>query len=240
MIDRFLSVIGIPRSGVGRSGVPAALLVSLVAGLIAAVGWGARRRPTIRLPALLAGAQFAVLFVVPPFAHYPGWMAPAASLALGGTAAALLQTDLQRRVRWVAKAGFGVALVLLLVLSGRRGTSTRIDAAAIRADVAGARCVVADSPVLLLEIGTFARDLDAGCAYLLDPSGLSYDVGRGSGLPRREDPAYQDALAAYYTNAGAVLLVGTTAVAFSPSTWAEIQAAFPHAIKRGKVTVLVP
>lgn len=239
MIVRLRALEGLPLNGSAVARIPGWLLASVLAGIVAVVTWAAWRRPGIRLPALLAGAQLLVLFVLPPYAHYAGWIAPAGSLAIGGTFAALTPTGSRHLLRWPAIALYGTALTLLLLLAGLRGRSIRIDVTGIRADVAGAACVVADEPLLLIETGELTRSLDNGCPILPDPTGAYYDLARGTLATRLQSPAYQQAMASYYLGAGAVLLDRLRSDAFNEATWAAIRSALPHETRRGHVLVFV-
>ncbi len=236
IVVRLRALEGLPLNG---RGVPSAIVVSVFTALVASITWGGWRRPEVRLPVLLAGAQMLVLFVVPPFAHYAGWIAPTGALAVGGTIAALVPSGARRPRRWAVAGVCATGFTFLLLLAAVHGNPVHIDVASIRADLAGARCVVADSPVLLIETGELERALDNGCPLLLDPSGTSYDVGRGTGLPRGQNAAYQQTMTAYYSEADAVLLVREDHDVFSPASWAAIRGALPRETTRGGVTVLV-
>jgi hypothetical protein len=193
---------------------------------------------------VLAAVQAAVLLFLPVFfGHYKGWLAPAAALAIGASAATVVGWFGQSRWRVIAGRaayGFGLATLILAAVIHRQGS--RLPIATLVADLAGARCVTADSPVLLIESGALRRDLDAHCPLMLDPTGTSYDSDRaiaGVRPSRIHLPEYQAAMAAYYGSGDAAMFARQrTGDGLSPGTWAAIRARLPVETTAAYVTVL--
>ena len=244
LLTRLRTIEGLPGSGPALRAIPSALVVLGFLGTVATVAGVARQRPAIRLLALLAGVQVGVLLLLPSFfGHYKGWIAPAAALTIGVSAATII--GWLGRSRWTAiaaRGAYGVALAVLILAAVVYRQGTRMPGAALDALLANARCVTADSPVLLIETGTLRRDLDARCPLKLDPSGTSYDTDRGlpPGTPRTRLnlPEYQQVMAAYYGSGDAALFMRlTSGDGFSSETWAAIKARLPVETKDGFVTV---
>jgi hypothetical protein len=98
--------------------------------------------------------------------------------------------------------------------------------------------VAADMPTLLIEANLLDRNLHNDCIVLLDPSGMSYDVGRGLGRSRPNLPAYQRAMLDYFDSADVVLLGRVSADGLSSATWTALRERFRVLSKLGIVTVL--
>ena len=49
----------------------------------------------------------------------------------------------------------------------------------LESDISRARCITSDAPALLVLTSAMRRNLDAGCATVLDPGGVVYDADRG-------------------------------------------------------------
>ena len=245
-IERLRALEGLPRSSqlppALRSVVPDAViaLVALVA--LALLVVTARRCPWTRPWAVLAVACTVVVMVTPSFFNdYVAFVAPAATLVLGAG------------VGWVGagllRAGHGRLLmvagaVLLLVIGGVsvvRREGQPLDIAALRADVAGARCVNADHPALLVLTGALRANLGHRCAVVLDPTGIRHDVDRASlpgGRPARtlrDAAGYQAAMVALYGASDVGLF--TTDGGFTTATRAAVERSCPYAHDEGIVTV---
>ena len=184
IVVRMRYMEGLPlRSGIGPP-VPDVVVIGAFVVAVLAVAWMARRRPVARLWVALLAAQVGVLFLAPPLAHYAGWLAPTAALAAGCVFdTALTWAGSRQRIATGLRVTFAVGLVVLLGVSTLRPVGTRLSLGRLDADLAGERCVTADSPTLLIETGALARDLQAGCPLMLDPTGTSYDAGRRTAIP---------------------------------------------------------
>ena len=240
-LERIRTLEGLSAvSSVGRA-VPTVAVVGGFLAIAAAVAWAAWRRPAIRLWAALLAAQVAVLMVIPPFHHYAGWLAPAGALAIGGTVETILgHRRMAGRPSNVFGAVYATGLALFFLAALVYPVGTRFDAVKAEAALGNARCVTADSPVLLIETGALRRDLEAGCPLMLDPTGTSYDTDRGLPRKRPKQPEYQRAMEAYYGGSDAALFMRLPGDAFSPETWAAIRGRLPVTVELGAVTVLLP
>jgi len=149
----------------------------------------------------------------------------------------------RKRRNAVAGSVYSIGLAILLTGNLVHPAGIGLPVAALAADVSGARCVTADSPILLVVTGTLRRDIDAGCPLKLDPSGTSYDTDpglTGRARSRPNQPEYQQAVKTYYASSDAALFVRLTeADGFTGETWAAIRAELPVRHERGPVTVLL-
>jgi hypothetical protein len=191
-----------------------AVLVAVLGGLaVAALAW---RRPATRVwAALLAGAVLTLLTSPSYFGHYGTFAAPALALLVGAGADTVL-SRLAVRTPVVRPLAPALGLVVLAVLAahvvthaeGRRPPPE----SAMADQLAGARCVAADSAAALVAADVLSRDLEQGCPVVVDVTGLTYDQDRGdlrSGstpTARRHDPEWQRSVDRYLTGASAVLL----------------------------------
>ncbi|MFL5778400.1 MAG: hypothetical protein ACJ761_05610 [Chloroflexota bacterium] len=244
-INRLRALEGLPMTGTWAGLVPpvAVVLGFVMAGAV--VAWIAWQRPHARLWVALLAGQTGFLLLGPVFFnHYAGWIAPAAALSIGTAAdAALRPSGEGHRRTAVAAAVYATALAVLLAGNVTRAAGTRLPLAALTADLAAARCVAADSPVLLVVTGTLRRVLDSGCALKLDPAGTSNDTDSGvtgRARTRRNQPEYQQAMEAYYGNSDAALFARLTeGDGFTAKTWADIRRALPVTRMYGRITVLL-
>jgi hypothetical protein len=191
-----------------------AVLVAVLGGLaVAALAW---RRPATRVwAALLAGAVLTLLTSPSYFGHYGTFAAPALALLVGAGADTVLSRLAVRTpvVRPLAPALGVVALAVLAAHVVTHAEGRRPPPESAMADqLAGARCVAADSAAALVAADVLSRDLEQGCPVVVDVTGLTYDQDRGdlrSGstpTARRHDPEWQRSVDRYLTGASAVLL----------------------------------
>ena len=240
IVDRMRSMEAFSLHHGNGHWVPNILVVAIYVTAVVAIAWAARRRPVSRLWAAILAAQVGVLFLAPPFPHYSGWLAPTAALMAGCVADSLLALTESRR--WIhdgMRATFAVGLVGLLAVSTVRPVGTRLSVGKLDAELAGERCVTSDFPTVLIETGALTRDLQHGCPLLLDPTGLSYDVGQLKVTTRSRDAAYQAAMAAYYGNSDAAMFARLKNDAFPASTLDAIRQRLPTDSVLGRVKVMV-
>jgi len=114
-----------------------------------------------------------------------------------------------------------------------------VDTDGLTAAIEDARCVSADSPVLLILTGTLQRNLRNGCPLVLDPAGTSYELDRGSSRPRPERPEYQRAMEMYYGDSDAALFVRLPSDGLNDATWAAIRRRLPVTVESGSLTILL-
>ncbi len=241
-LARLRGLEGLPYKGPAAARVPALIVASAFLVGTAAVGLGALLRPRIRLWTTLLAVQTAVLLTAPTFfGHYPAWLAPAASLSVGGTAATFIHLVGARRRRGGA-VGYGLGLAVLVAISTVHPEASPFPATEVADALAGARCVTADSPVLLILTGTLRRDIERGCPLIIDTSGTSFDTDRampGSLRDRADQPEYQAAMKAYYGGADAVLFMRLAADKLSTTTLAAIRDRLPVQIRHQFFVILL-
>jgi hypothetical protein len=86
--------------------------------------------------------------------------------------------------------------------------------------VSSVHCVMADSPMALIELDALTRDLSNGCAGWVDVSGRTYDVDappRSAYEPRAENRRWQRDLRSYLLSGQAVVTI-RAGTGYSPST----------------------
>jgi len=169
-----------------------------------------------RMVVVLLLAQTGLLLEAPSyFPAYAGFVVPAAALMLaaasGRIAASLAEHPMVLRVAAVAAlsaavAAAGLALVPIRVGSGRPFLGAQLGA------IAGQqRCVLSDTPIVLIEMNVLSRDLRNGCPLHPDVTGYTYEGELALGpqdqvLARRNNPAWQKQALSYLTSGNAVLL----------------------------------
>jgi alpha-1,2-mannosyltransferase len=245
LLTRLRTLEGLPGAGPGLRAIPNVLVALGFVAVVASVALVAWRRPAIRLWALLAAVLTTVLLFLPVFfGHYKGWLAPGGSLAIGASVATILGSfgaDHRRTI--AARAAYGLVLMVLVLAAVIHRQGSPLPIALVDAKIANARCVTADSPVLLVETEALRRDLDGHCPLKLDPTGTSYDTDRNMGpgiKPSRIHlPEYQQAMTEYYGSGDAALFARQrTGDGFSPATWSAIEARLPTQTKAAFVIVL--
>ena len=215
-VDRLASIEALqisPAPMSARLALIAVLLAGAAAVAVAALGW---RRPATRVWAALLAVAVLLLLTSPSyFGHYGTFAAPALALVVGAGTDTVLSWLAVRAVV-VGPLVPAVGLVALAVLGahivtqpeGRRPPPER----AMADELAGARCVAADSAAALAVADVLTRDLRDGCPLVVDVTGLTYDQDRGdltSGPTpgaRRRDGEWQRSVDRYLTGANAVLL----------------------------------
>ena len=224
----------------------AAVLVLAIVGAAALV-FVAWRVPAARMWCAIVTVEVGYLLISPSFFdHYSGWIAPGAAIVLG-TAAALVLASVEGRHPFgtLVKVGYVVIIIGLSVTILRR-QGTALQRQLLEADLSGARCVSADSPVLLIETTALLRDLDHGCPLVIDPTGTSYDTDRGRlragpvGASRSAAPGYQRAMQEWYAHSDAAMFVRRGSDGLSPATRKAISDALPVVAVHGPVTVMLP
>jgi alpha-1,2-mannosyltransferase len=192
----------------------ALFVVGLMLVVVLLLSAGAWRVPAGRLFVVVAGAQIAVLLTSPTYiTYYSGYPAAAIALVLAAGADGPLSARGIRLGR--AAAGTVVAVTTAVLLVGvLAGKSTRIvtpfPGPALARAVAGVRCVVADSPMALIELNTLSRGLANGCPNWVDVNGRTYDVDAPSGsmfVPRTKNRRWQADALHYLLSGDAVILI---------------------------------
>ena len=182
------------------------------------VAWRAR---SARLAVLILVAQLAVLIAAPPYFPFYNDFA-AAPLAIVVAAAAHV---IAARAPSVRRGRPRTAMIAVLA-----GTVAGAAAAAVflpeqgvlpfprdasRA-VAGSRCVMSDSPTVLIELNVLTRDLEDGCRNWVDVSGRGYGLDRtylrdGQPVSRAANRTWQRRLTRYLYSGDTLILYRPTA-----------------------------
>jgi alpha-1,2-mannosyltransferase len=246
MLERLRVLEGLPQTSQLpaslRGVVPDALVivVAIVAGGVLLVT--AARLTWTRPWAVLALASTVVVMRMPSFFNdYVAFVAPPAVLLLGTAAGWSGRYVLRSGHARLALVTAGVLLVAVGGVSLARRAGQPLDLPALRADVAGAPCVSADNPGLLIMTGALRSSLAHGCRLVLDPTGIRHDADRTSlpgGKPAvnlREASGYQAAMVQYY--GGSTVALFTTNGGFTDATRATIDARLPAVHREGIVTV---
>jgi hypothetical protein len=243
LVQRLRTIEGL---GQIRPSVPD--LVPLVAAVAAAlaIAWVMRRSAWVRIFAVLSAVQTAVILMTPvSFPHYAAWPAPAGAVAFGVAGALFLEAMPRPRIARMVVVGYALATAILLV-PDVPAAGQRLQLDALASDVSEATCVAADEPILLIELSRIGRSVAAGCAVVVDPSGVGYDTDRGLLAPgnvsraRAKLAGYQRAMLAYFKFSGAALFARPALIGLSTETWAALRCTLPVERQRGSIRVLLP
>lgn len=215
-LDHVSSVSVLLGSHVGRAPVITAL--ASVTGLALVVGAGAWQVRRCRVFVVLAGTQVLVLLLSPSyFGFYSDFLAPAASLLLAAAASAVppaAYSTTARGVARVARATAAIAVVATatagtLILTESR-TITPLPARQLASRVRNVRCLIADSPMALIELNTLSRGLGNGCPNWVDISGRTYGIDApadGRVVTRMHNQRWQIDLRRYLLSGDAFIVI---------------------------------
>jgi alpha-1,2-mannosyltransferase len=207
-----LSSVGTSMSHSSKSVIMAAAIGLLAVGALT-LAWQER---LARVVVVLLLAQTGLLLEAPSyFPAYAGFVLPAAALTLaaasGRVAGWLAEHGMVLRVASVAVlsaavVAAGIALVPIRVGSGRPFSGSQLRAAAVQE-----RCVLSDTPIVLIEMNVLSRDLRNRCPLHPDVTGYTYEGELALGpqdqvLARRNNPAWQREVLSYLKSGNAVLL----------------------------------
>ena len=198
------------------------LVLLVLAALVVAAGASAWRVTRCRILVAVLVAQLVVLLAAPSFfTFYAGYVAASASLVL----AAGTHRGFGNRTVVPIRA---IALVLIAAAAAAtinqavvvRNAVQPFPAAQLAESVESSRCVMADSPMALIELNALSRGLAHGCPNWIDVTGRTYGVDRAP-VSRARNERWQHDLRRYLLRGDAVILIraGTGA---SPATEREI------------------
>jgi hypothetical protein len=225
------SIASNPRL-MGTVGIAA--LIMLVSAM-AAVCW---RAPAARAWVALLSVQLIVLVSVPVyFEGYSSFIAPALMLVVG-TAVGLVWSAVGRWLGRPASAPrllIAGAVVVVAMGTGYRSLHPMIDLrphlAAMTQRTGRAQCVGSDSAGLLILTDTLTRNIERGCATVLDFDGTVYSFNDGanpehlsSTKRRRESAPYQKAMRDYFATNDVLLVHRAKADVFGTAVRAELLA----------------
>lgn len=193
-----------------------------------------------RLMVVLAVAQLLLLVVAPSwFAFYTDYATPALALTLAAAVGGAAVTAVRRGTAWRAGPVLCAAVPIAFFAAITIAIGVMRPAALIRPfpsrQLASAvaspsyRCVMADSPMGLIELNVLSRDFANGCRNWVDVSGRTYGVDRGrtaTGKPigRSENLIWQRDLLNYLRSGQAIVLVRISGTGISRATLAAIRA----------------
>ncbi len=239
LTERLRMLEGFPTKGFG---VPPAWLVIALAGLLAvAIVIAVWRIPATRLWVAIMAFEIAFLLRAPSqFLHYTGWFAPLLALTLGVATAAALRWILVRAPRWgrLTAAVPAAGLLALAAISATHLHGTALPLAALDQELAGARCVTADSAALLLLTDTFRRNIANGCAVVTSTSTSAHHYDPGASRPNAVH--YQRAMAKYYAGGDAFLFIQLDKDKLTLATRTAITDVLPKFRKLGPVGMALP
>lgn len=198
--------------GLGTSG---SLVLLAVVGLLSlALAGAAWQRPAVRPLVVVALAQVAVLLLSPTyFSYYSGYPAAPFALVLAAGVATIAERPATRRVpRLLVQSSAVIAAVVLAVAAigvGARGRAPDIGPG-MAAAAASQHCVMADSPLALIDLDVLSRDLARGCPNWVDVSGRTYDLDASTGAtyhPRSRNQRWQADVMRYLMSGNAVVVI---------------------------------
>lgn len=208
VLVRMQDIVGLRQYDTENALVPVVATVGVLVALVLA--W---RHASARLGVLLLVVLTAVLLVSPSwFQHYAALTAPPLALVVG--AAAQTVTDWLRSLGNLAAVGATEVMVVVLlgyeVAFGVMSYGTVFPGRTLGravADLPG--CVTTDHPATLIEMDVFGRNLDRGCAAMVDLNGYSYAMERTSGspLPRRNDKIWQDLAMRHFCSGSTSIII---------------------------------
>jgi alpha-1,2-mannosyltransferase len=185
--------------------VPLALLVGL-----SIAAW---QTAQCRVIVLVAAAQLLVLMLAPTyFTYYSGYAAASISLIVAGAAHRSGAAFLVRLGSWVA-AGSVMAAAAATTTAFQLhmpNIATPFPGEHLAPGVSASRCVMADSPMALIELDALSRDFINHCPNWVDVSGRTYDADgppAGRWVPRVRNRRWQGDLRRYLFSGNAVIVI---------------------------------
>ena len=210
----------------GRALLAAAALFVVVLGGVCLAAW--QFRPA-RLFVVLAVLQAFVLVAAPPFFHfYVEYLAASFAIVVAAAAHARGSPAWVRVRRGILMAVVAGAACVTILGSLARPVSfiNPFPADALADDLPASRCVMALSPLALIELDALTKNLDDGCPQWVDATGRTYtslDPANGKGRrSRAENLKWQTDLRNYLFSGNAFVLIGIGKHAFSRATLAAI------------------
>jgi alpha-1,2-mannosyltransferase len=181
------------------------LMVAAFLALLFLVVVAAWRISSCRLFVLIFAAQLLVLLIAPVFfTFYPGYVAASASLVVAAAGE-------RHRAFW--PAGLSVATAAVATATAFSFHLKHVSEPfpdQLAAGLRSSRCVMADSPMALIELDVLSRNLSDGCPNWVDVSGRTYDVDRPPGkhwVSRPRNSRWQHDVRHYLLSGDAVIVI---------------------------------
>jgi alpha-1,2-mannosyltransferase len=236
-LHRLAHLVGFEQAFPHRARATLLLVLAAVAAVALVALWCGWRNRAARpvLAALLA--QAVVLRAAPSyFSFYSGYLAPAAALAVAAAVAG--PRRLGGAVAGLAVAG-AAALTAVTVVAHRPAFTTPVRGTDVLArGVADSRCVMADTPMILIQLDVLSRDLARDCPNWIDVTGRTYDVD----APPEHGPQGRVHNKRWQADLTRYLLSGDAAILFRAETGADATTvatlrSHPPLVSHGGVTV---
>ena len=208
--------------------------VGVVAVLLLILGFlsiGATRRPGGRLLVVLLSAQVLVLITAPSwFSFYSDYLTPAlaVSVALGldgvllGTWRAQAAIRHRHIERPVSAATALVGLAVLVAPLWWQHVGLAFPRVRLAAAVASTPCVMADTPMALIELDALSRSFSSGCRDWVDITGRTYGADHMN-ASRPRNTLWQHDIRAYLLSGNAFIFI-RDGTGLSARTRAELRA----------------
>ena len=210
--------------------VPTALVAAFV--LIAFVGFlfPARTQPGGRTLVVLVCVQAVLLVCTPPwFSFYSDYLTPAVALVVATAVAGIQASPRLHRAqlrrskltdRIALSAGALAVLAAIGPLIGQR-SGTPFPGRPLPASVRTSSCVIADSPMALIELNALSRSFAPGCHNWVDVTGRTYGADK-RGVPRQRNARWQKDLTHYLLSGDAFIMI-RSGTGYSASTTAYLK-----------------
>lgn len=220
---------------------PVVLAVGLGLVVVAA---GAVLVARARLALAVLVASFGLLMVTPSwFPHYAALVGGPAAVAVGAGMGYLADRVRTRgRIGGHLATGVGLAvLVLYSVSTGMATVGTAFPGPSLESAVAPVPgCVTADDPTTLIEMNAVSRNLDRGCALVVDLGGWTYDHPASHDTPRADYPPFQHYALGYLRSGDASMSTRFKARSgYSRGTAGAIER-WPAILRRGRYVLRRP
>lgn len=218
-------------------------IAALVVVAICAAAWVA---PHGRLIVFVLAAHLAVLLTAPTyFSYYNGFAAGPLAIAFAAamhSAARALVGNARARLR----AGIAVLAATAVCVGAwsavflPKSTVLAFPGHRLAQAVSGARCVMSDSPIVLIELNALTRGLRHDCPNWIDVTGRTYGVDavykNGKALPRPRNPKWQRDLTNYLLSGDAAIVFRTHGAGIGRKILDRL-AQFPVLARAGGFTV---
>lgn len=177
--------------------------VAFLCGAAAFAWWGSRRA---RFLVLITLVQLGVLLAAPSwFAYYSDYLAVGLAVTIGAAAVAPRREHLARTPA-TAVTALVLVITTLVTIAGTEAAVRYPGAAALTRAVRNERCVMSNTPTVLIRLDALSRGLAAGCPNWIDVSGRDMGPDSPSNLRARHQ-TWREALAKYLQSGDAIVIL---------------------------------